>query len=69
VLLAHDENPNFLSSEQARKLAAALKKQGTPVEAVPLKYTNYDPRGREAELDLYHRIEVFLAQNLLTPGK
>ncbi|MDB6166226.1 MAG: hypothetical protein JWQ83_1366 [Lacunisphaera sp.] len=64
VFLAFDENPNVLRTQQAKELAATLKRQGAACETFPLKYSAYDLRGMANTLELYRRIEVFLGQHL-----
>ena len=68
VLLAYEENPDYRPTEQAKELVATLKREGVAYETFILKYGNYDLRGTANSLELYRRIEKFLAQQLQQPA-
>lgn len=64
VFLAFDENPNALSTEQAKDLASALRKQGTVCETFKLTSGYYDLRALASRYEMYRQIEGFLAAHL-----
>ena len=64
VFLAYSENPNVLSTDQSKDLAAALRKQGTVCETFTLTSGHYDPRALASSHELYRKIDGFLAAHL-----
>jgi dipeptidyl aminopeptidase/acylaminoacyl peptidase len=64
VFLAFSEDPNDSSTDQAKDLAAALKKQGTPCETFKLTSGYYDLRALASRYELYRKIDGFLAAHL-----
>jgi dipeptidyl aminopeptidase/acylaminoacyl peptidase len=64
VFLAYSENPNALSTDQSKELAAALKKQGNAGETFKITSGYYDLRAVASRLELYRKIDGFLAAHL-----
>lgn len=65
VLLAHGREDNIVSVTQSKKLAAALKKQGSPYEVFLIDDTAHGPGPLEGRYEYYRRVAGFLAQHLV----
>ena len=68
VFIAHGREDNVVDVAQSKKLAAALKAQGSPREVFLIDDTAHGPGPLEGRYEYYRRVETFLAQNLRGPA-
>ena len=67
VFIAHGREDQIVDVAQSKKLAAALKKQGSPHEVFLIDDTAHGPGPIEGRYEYYRRVAGFLAQNLGGP--
>ncbi len=68
VFIAHGKDDQIVSVVQSKKLAAALKKQGSLHEVFLIDDTAHGPGPIEGRYEYYRRVAGFLAQNLGGPS-
>lgn len=68
VFIAHGKEDNIVDVAQSKKMAAALKAQGSPREVFLIDDTAHGPGPIQSRYEYYRRVEIFLAENLRTPS-
>lgn len=69
VFIAHGQEDQVVDVNQSKKLAAALKKQGSPHEVFLIEDTAHGPGPLGSRHEYYRRVAGFLAQNLAPAPK
>jgi dipeptidyl aminopeptidase/acylaminoacyl peptidase len=68
VFIAHGREDNIVNIAQSKKLASALKAQGSPHEVFLIDDTAHGPGPLAGHYEYFRRVEAFLAQYLCAPS-